>query len=123
MSFGAGGGIPPAVIVLIALTAGLSIAGKLMPDTVLERGVLIGNFVWAGQFWRLATWSFFETDPISLLFACLMFYWFGRDLVSVWGSQKFVTIYLGFAILVGVLTAVVGRFVWHTVGMVPYFGT
>ena len=35
------------------------------------------------------SWVFFEQDPLGLIFAALALFWFGRDLVRVWGPLRF----------------------------------
>src|SRR5947209_18782835 len=72
----------PAVIgALIAATLVTSLAGVIGQRNglpLIELGVLSPERVWQGQLWRLTTWVFFELHPYSLVFACLMLYWFGR---------------------------------------------
>jgi membrane associated rhomboid family serine protease len=57
--------------------------------------------VWSGQVWRLLTWPFFEMQPLSLLFACLILLFFGRDLSYQWGPARYLKVYLGFAVGTG----------------------
>jgi membrane associated rhomboid family serine protease len=107
-----GGRVPPVILVFIVTTAVASIVGAvgirhgfplvrwctLSPEAVLH-----------GQLWRLFTWIFFELDPISLLFACLMLYWFGRDLAYRWGAGRFVLYYMGLTTAVGVIIVGLSR--------------
>jgi hypothetical protein len=51
-----------------------------------------------GEIWRLLSWSVIEPSPLSLIFACLLLFWFGRDLADAWGPRRFLTVYLGVAI-------------------------
>lgn len=105
-----GGRVPPAVGLLIAVTVGASLfvafAGRHgFPADALP---LVAERVWHGEVWRLATWFFIETSPLSLLFAALAFYWFGRDLAYVWGGRRFLGAYLGLGLVSGALTAALG---------------
>jgi membrane associated rhomboid family serine protease len=108
-----GGPVPPVIIVLIVATMVASIVGvvgirhgfplvvwaSLTPDAILH-----------GQLWRLFTWIFFEDQPFALIFACLMLYWFGRDLAYRWGPSRFVLYYLGLATVVGIVLVGLSRF-------------
>ena len=105
-----GGNVPPAVGgLIIALLAGSilgavnrSLAGALalVPAAVLNLEV-----------WRLFTWVFIETDPLSLVFGGLMLYWFGRDLAWAWGPQRFLATYFGLAVAAAAITTGLALFV------------
>lgn len=106
-----GGRFPVAVGLLIGLTLGASILGAVgLP--LREWGALFPVLVWQGQVWRLLTWVFFELDPVSLIFACLMLGWFGRDLCHAWGARRFLAVYLGFAAAAAGATCLIARLVW-----------
>jgi membrane associated rhomboid family serine protease len=79
---------------------------------LLGLGVLMPQAVFDGQVWRLLTWTFFEPQPLSLIFACLIFLFLGRDLVSSWGPERFLLRCLGLVVATGLVTCVVGRFVF-----------
>jgi membrane associated rhomboid family serine protease len=113
--------IPTPVAVLMALTIVASIGGALYSPLV-QKGMLLPPLVWEGEVWRLVTWTFYEMHPISLVFAVLMLYWFGKDLCDAWGNAKFLAVYFGFSIVVGALTCLIGKFVWHAVWTVPQLG-
>lgn len=120
--------IPRVVGALIAVTFVLSVLSAILgrngvPGGLARWGVLLPEAVFHGQVWRLATWQFFEFDPIGLLFACLMLYWFGRDLCDRWGPARFLGIYFGFSAVVGLLVCVIGRFLWSDVYQGVYAGT
>jgi membrane associated rhomboid family serine protease len=85
--------------------------------------IFIPDHVWHGQLWRLVSWIFFEIQhPWDLVFGVLMLYWFGRDLADDWGSGRFLAVYLGLAAAGAAVACLVGRFLWHTVLLTPYFG-
>jgi membrane associated rhomboid family serine protease len=67
--------------------------------------VFVPGLVLQGQVWRLVTWPFFEGDPISLLFAGLMLYWFGRDLSMAWGERRFLATFFSIALVAAVATS------------------
>lgn len=68
--------------------------------------------VWRGQGWRLATWVLFESDPLSLVFAGVTLYWFGRDLAVTWGPRRFLRICGGLSVLVAAVLCVAARILW-----------
>jgi len=118
--------LPVPIVVLMALTIVASIGGALCEHggiPVVQKGMLLPSLVWEGEIWRLVTWTFFETsNPFSFLFALLMLYWFGRDLCDAWGNRKFLAVYFGFSVVIGALTCLIGKFVWHPVWFIPQTG-
>jgi len=118
-----GGRVPRVVGVLIGLTLALSILGALggREGPLRAAGVLVPALVWSGQAWRLFTWMFFEMEPISLLFSCLMLWWFGRDLIQAWGAGGFLGRYLAFSALPAALTVLMSL-AWTDLGMAVYSG-
>jgi membrane associated rhomboid family serine protease len=111
-----GGRVPPAVGVLVAAVVAASLVGAVGRGAgLVDAAALVPLLVWRGEVWRLVTWVFFETDPLSLLFGALTLYWFGRDLCSAWGSRRFLATFFGFAVLAGAVTCLVGRFLWPAV--------
>ncbi len=69
---------------------------------------LVPARVHALELWRLATWSFVEVSPFSLLFAVLFLYWFGEDLSVTWGPKRFLRVYLGLSLSAAAITCAVG---------------
>jgi membrane associated rhomboid family serine protease len=84
-----------AALVLVSLVATLGGFGSLL--------VLFGPAVLEGQVWRLVTWTLLEGNPLSLLFAGLTLYWFGRDLAWAWGPRRLLTTWLVLGAAVGAL--------------------
>src|SRR5512142_2539933 len=108
-----GGRVPPTVGGLISAIVVASLVGALGRGFgFLEQAALIPIAVWQGQVWRLVTWVFFETDPLSLLFGCLTLYWFGRDLCFAWGARRFLVSFFGIAIVSAAVTCILARFAW-----------
>jgi membrane associated rhomboid family serine protease len=111
-----GGRVPVVVALLMGLTLGGSILGAVSLRNglplLLYSGVLSPERVGAGEVWRLLTWVFFETDPLSLIFACLGLWWFGRDLAGAWGPVRFLLAYLGLAVGTGAATCLLAWLLW-----------
>lgn len=119
-----GGRVPVTLGVLIALTVVASIVGVIAERNgfgILSASVLLPGAVWSGQVWRLVTWILFETNPLNLLFAALMLYWFGRDLSMAWGERRFVLTYFAFGAASAAATCLVGR-AWPSVLGGVYIG-
>jgi membrane associated rhomboid family serine protease len=95
-----GGRIPVVVALLIGFTLGGSILGAVS-GPLLRAAALFPERVFAGEVWRLLTWVFFATDPLSLIFGCLGLWWFGRDLSGAWGPVRFLAVYLGLTVATG----------------------
>src|SRR5258708_37878588 len=93
-----GGRVPVVVALLIGLTFGGSILGAVSVRSglpLLHGAALFPDRVLAGEGWRLPTWVFFETDPLSLIFACLGLWRFGRGFAGAWGPIRFPSGYVG----------------------------
>lgn len=120
-SFGVlGGRVPAPIALLIAATLISSIAGAQIP-TLLSAGVLVPARVFTGEIWRLFTWVLFELDPLSLIFAALGLFWFGGELVRVWGPGRFLAAYFGLAGAGGLVTCLVSL-PWAALRVVPFAG-
>lgn len=118
--------LPLGLVILIALIALVSIAGVVAERNgfpLVQSGILVPSLVWEGQAWRLITWPLFELHPINLIFAGLLLYWFGREFCERFGTGKFLAIFFGLAVVIGIFTCLVGRFVWHEVNVTPVYGT
>ncbi|HXK09547.1 MAG TPA: rhomboid family intramembrane serine protease [Vicinamibacteria bacterium] len=98
-----GGSLRAPIALLIGATLASSILGAQVPG-VLEGGVLVTGAVYLGQAWRLVTWVLFEQDPLSLIFAALALFWFGNELVRLWGPGRFLAAYFGLAASAGLVT-------------------
>jgi len=87
-----GGRAPRAVGGLIAALLGASLVAALSGLElwlVLRPAALV-----QGEVWRLVTWTFVDRDPLSLAFAALMLFFFGRDLAGAWGERRLVVTFL-----------------------------
>ncbi len=83
---------------------------------------LLAEAIVHGQVWRLATWTFFESQPISLIFAVFFLWWLGRDLVGRLGDRGFLYAYGAIAISTAVVVTAVGL-ADAGVSRFPYLGT
>lgn len=114
--------LPNTLLGLVVATAGATIVGVLLSHAeipLIAAAALAPDRVLGGELWRLVTWTFFELNPIGLIFACLLLAWLGRDLSAAWGHWRFVGVYLGFAAAVAVATCLVGL-LWPAVRLQSY---
>jgi membrane associated rhomboid family serine protease len=117
--------IPAVTGALIGLTLVLSIAGAVAAQARSPLAgwlILVPERVWNGEAWRLLTWIFVEGDPLALLFGCLGLWWFGSDLNHDWGPRRYLALVLSLAVLPALVTCGVGRLLWPTLLVTPYFG-
>ncbi len=115
-----GGSLPASVALLIGATLVASILGAQVASFG-ALGALVPAQVFEGQLWRLVTWAFFEPDPLGLIFAGLALFWFGGELVRIWGPVRFLRTYLGLAAGAAALTCGVAL-VWPALGPLPFVG-
>jgi membrane associated rhomboid family serine protease len=94
----------------VALLIGATLVSSILAARMagfLENAALVPGFVLQGEVWRLATFVFVMLDPLSLIFGCLALYWFGGDLVRVWGPFRFLRNYLSVAVVAAAITCLV----------------
>lgn len=117
--------IPAPIAWLMALVLGMSAGGALLERLgvpVLSYSWLDVEAVWRGQLWRLITWAPLELGPLNLVFGLLLLYFVGPQLLQAWGTQRFFLFYFGGAAITGVLTCLIGHFLWRAVVLVPHTG-
>jgi membrane associated rhomboid family serine protease len=88
-----GGRVPRVVLFLIVAT----LAGTIFTVNVTTVLVLVPELVLRGQVWRLVTWPLVQTDPLALIFACLLLWVMGPDLVSAWRPGGYLLRYVAIA--------------------------
>ena len=115
-----GGSLPASIALLIGAMLIASILGAQVAG-VVATGALVPALVFAGQLWRLVTWAFFEQDAIGLIFGALALFWFGGDLVRIWGPVRFLASYLGLAAGAASVTCAVAL-VWPGLRPHPFVG-
>lgn len=113
-----GGRFPLAAVLLAATTLVVSIVGANV-GAVGAAGVMAPALVWQGQLWRLLTWTFFELSPLGLIFACLVFLFFGRELAYRWGPVGFLQVSAAIVVGSGLVTCLVAR-LWPALMAFPY---
>jgi len=70
------------------------------------------------------TWPFIQGGPLSLIFACLVLYVFGSDLLTSWGPRRYVWYLAGIVLIAGIGTSLIALMIpaaWdlpHLGGMV-----
>ena len=75
---------------------------------VLESfGAIVPNRVLAGELWRLVTWNFLHIGLIHMLFNSVALYQIGPLVEELYGSAKFIFIYLAAGILAGAASIVI----------------
>jgi membrane associated rhomboid family serine protease len=112
-----------ALIAITLVTSLVGVIGERNGLPLVRLGILSPERVLHGEVWRLVTWVFFELHPYSLIFACLMLYWFGRDLAHKWRPVRFLAVYFGFAAGVALATCLIGRFLWEEAYLSAYAGS
>lgn len=121
-----GASIPKPLAWLIALTIGATAL-----SAVLERNhvlplqtywILTPRSIWAGQVWRLLTWTLLEYSwsGLGLVFGCLALYMIGRDLLGRWTTARFFAVYFGTAAASAGATCVIARLFWPGLMEMPY---
>ena len=89
-------------VVLYVIVATLT--GTILTANVTTALVLVPESVLHGEVWRLLTWPLVQPDALGLIFACLLLYFMGPDLVYAWGPGGYLLRYLFLAGGTGVVT-------------------
>lgn len=111
MRFGAPGGgygrgPGPAVRTIVIICVAVFLLAQVMPELIVRFG-LIPAFVWRrGYVWELVTYIFVHFQLWHLVLNLFIFWMFGSDLESRWGSKYFVKYFLITGIGAGALSAV-----------------
>lgn len=108
--FSFGGRIAGGVGLVLVLTIAISLVvafGSRHTVSLFELAQLAPDLVLRGQVWRLVTWTFVELSPLSLLFSCVVLYFFGRDLGEEWGSLRFLRVYGATTLIASIGTCLV----------------
>lgn len=117
--------LPVVLAFVVGATLALSIAGAVSAQAgfpLVLGAALFPVAIWAGQAWRLVTWVFFETEPLGLIFNCLVIFWLGTDLVQSWGSRRFLAIYLAFAGACAAVICLLALYPWPALMGARYAG-
>jgi rhomboid protease GluP len=85
--------------------AGAEAFMKSASGTVLAgMGALYPGALAAGEWWRLVTWNFLHIGVVHLLFNSIALYQIGPQVEEVFGSAKFIFIYLATGIAAGLVS-------------------
>jgi len=82
------------IVNILVLVAMMVTDPKLSIETLKHFGAKANDEIAQGQVWRLVTCIFLHIGFLHLLFNSLALWSFGRDLEKLYGSGKFVLIYL-----------------------------
>ena len=123
-----GFGIPPLTrgvkwlgIVTLALSILPFVLGRGWGGELAAQVIFTPVDLFHGKLWQPFTYTFFNSDPIGLLFALLGLWMIGSALELRWGTRRFVTFYFASSALAAIATAAVGL-VAPTVAREQYFG-
>lgn len=108
-TFSFGGRVPPAAGFLLAALVAFFLADNLAGGAASRWLALSPPLVFpGGQFWRLATWTLLEAQPISLLFAGLWIWQTGGQLAASWGTGRFLGVWFGITAGAGAIQVLAG---------------
>jgi membrane associated rhomboid family serine protease len=93
--------------VLVALVAGISFFVYAIDKTLLNSLVLFPNKVLDGQVWRVLTWPLVNEPGIWPLLTLVLFWYFGRELESQMGRNRFLWMILAMVIGGGIVAALI----------------
>lgn len=97
-----------AVFLVSSRETALIIPG-IAPLAVLiqQKGMLEGNLVLQGEYWRLVTFLFLHKHLSHAILNIIGLYWFGRMAENIYGTVRFFAIYLVAGVLSGVAQVIV----------------
>jgi membrane associated rhomboid family serine protease len=103
--------LPKPIAWLIAASLFFSAGGALFERSgvpVYTYTLFRPLLVMEGEVWRLLSWVLLEIRPLALLFACMLIYFVGPDLLYRFGVRRFFLLYFGGGVVVGALTCLIG---------------
>jgi membrane associated rhomboid family serine protease len=114
---------PPiaALIALVVVTSLVAAVDARHGGTLYLRLALWPDGVWSGELWRLVTWVFVQASPFTLVAACVSLWWFGGDLLSVWGPRRFLRFVAAVVLIAGAGTSLIAL-AWPEVGDHAHLG-
>jgi membrane associated rhomboid family serine protease len=98
-----GGRVPRVVLFVIVAT----LVGTIVTVNATTALVLVPASILQGEVWRLFTWTVVQPNALGLIFACLLFWFMGPDLVYAWGPGGYLLRYLAVGGGAAVLTCLV----------------
>ncbi len=110
-----GFGIPPLTrgvkwlgVVTLAVTILPFVLGKEWGGELARQVAFTPIDLFHFKLWQPFTYTFFNDDPINLLFALLGLWMIGSALEQRWGTRRFVTFYFATSALAALATALIG---------------
>jgi membrane associated rhomboid family serine protease len=106
--------ISPVVWALIGATLTISLTAAIVARNGFDAYghlALMPSGLWAGEMWRLFTWTFVESSPWALVSGCIALYWFGGQLAGAWGARRFAGYVAAIIFFAGAGTAVLALLV------------
>ena len=119
-AFTFGGRVPATVGFLLAAMVFASIWGFLAPGAA-GAAALAPVAILHGELWRLVTWPFFQTDPLSLVLAGLMIWTTGQQLSYAWSERRFALRFLEYMLAAAVVSTLLA-IVWDRASMIAHVG-
>jgi membrane associated rhomboid family serine protease len=98
----------------LVLTLGASLLSMMTSGWLAHWTALSPDRVLHGQVWRLVTWAFVETAPMSLIFTCVAIFKFGGELAPRWGDRRLRRFMLEIIIAAAVITTLLALVVPKT---------
>ncbi len=113
-------GVKWLLIATVAVSIVVPISGTF-GDNLARALAFIPAALRLGYVWQPFTYTFFNPDPLGIIFAGLGLWLMGGSLEAMWGTRRFVTFYFATSVLAALATAVLGIF-FESVRHYPYFG-
>jgi membrane associated rhomboid family serine protease len=104
-AFTLGGRIPSGLGMLLAAILVATVGSWVTRNSAWA--VLVPGLLLEGQLWRLVSWAFVQSDPLTLLFGGFMLYSIGAQLAFAWSERRVLGTFLGLAVFASVVTLVV----------------
>ena len=71
--------------------------------SIIDPLLLLSAKVRQGQVWRIVSWPAYNPPSLGAVISLAIFWWFGRDLESLFGRQRFVWFLLAITIIPGIV--------------------
>lgn len=117
-AFTLGGRIPAGLGLLLVLVLVATVGSWVTRNQ--GWAALVPGLVLRGQVWRLISWAFVQSDPLTLLFGGFMLYSLGQQLAMVWSERRLLLTFVGLAAGATVVTVLVAL-VWPAANT-PHLG-
>jgi len=117
-----GGRVPAAIGAVGTAMVVATVANWITRGVAADLLAIRADWVYPGlQLWRLLTWPFVQGDPITLLFAGLMFVWTGAQLAFEWSERTLLARMVWIVLGAGLATTAFGL-IWAPAQRLGYTG-